>query len=270
MISFPPCKINLGLQIIKKRSDGYHDLITCFYPVPWTDILEVIPGSDFSFAISGDAISGKDSDNLCIKAYQLLKRDFALPAIQMHLHKIIPSGAGLGGGSSDAAHTLRMLNDIVNLGLTTAQLQHYAATLGSDCSFFIQDSPMLATGRGEQLSEITLSLAGKFLVLVKPSVHVSTAEAYAGVKPSLPTHDLNEVLQSPIASWKNLLKNDFELSVFHKFPVIKAIKEKLYNAGALYASMSGSGSSVFGIFATEVDLKNEFQNTTYWSGVLEV
>lgn len=255
MVSFPPCKINLGLNIIRKRSDGYHDIETCFYPVPWTDILEIIVSEELVFTSTGLAIPGKAEDNLCLKAYQLIKKDFDIASVKIHLHKIIPTGAGLGGGSSDAAFTLRMLNEIFKLNLSVTQLLSYASQLGSDCAFFIQDKPMMGEGRGEILSEIKVDLKGKFLVLMKPDVHVSTAAAYAGVKPMVPSLKLKDVLeQNSVDAWKSLVKNDFEKSVFKMYPLIREIKEELYAAGAQYASMSGSGSAVFGIFESEPHL----------------
>jgi len=239
MIAFPPCKINLGLNVLRKRNDGYHDLETCFYPIPWTDILEVIPSDDFEFTVSGNAIPG--DDNLCVKAYRLLNA----PPAKIHLHKIIPMGAGLGGGSSDAAWTLRLLNDVFGLKLSKDDLKKYAAKIGSDCAFFIDDGPMIGTGRGEVLTPARISLEGKFIVIVKPDVHVSTAEAYAGIKPGSKHSDIGNI---PIEAWKTSLMNDFEETIFEKFPVIRLIKEQLYTAGAVYASMSGSGSAVYGIF----------------------
>jgi 4-diphosphocytidyl-2-C-methyl-D-erythritol kinase len=268
MVVFPHCKINLGLHIFSRREDGYHTIETCFYPLPWTDILEIIRAEKFSFSNSGLDIPGNPEDNLCIKAYRLLQRDFNLMPIQMHLHKVIPTGGGLGGGSSDAAFALRVLNSVFNLQLSTKQLQNYASQLGSDCSFFVQDKPMLGSGRGEILFGTLLSLKGMFLVLVKPDIHVATAEAYAGVKPQHPVTSLSEILSLPIAEWNGILVNDFEESVFQKYPAIAAIKQELYNQGAVYASMSGSGASVFGIFNSPVDLKEYFPGMTYWTGVL--
>jgi 4-diphosphocytidyl-2-C-methyl-D-erythritol kinase len=265
MVCFPPCKINLGLQIINKRTDGYHNLETCFYPVPWTDILEVIKSDDFNFTSSGNSIPGKQEENLCIKAYELLKRDFSLAPVKIHLHKIIPTGAGLGGGSSDAAYTLRVLNTLFELGLSQEILMGYAAQLGSDCSFFVQDKPMLGTGRGEILNEMGSLLGRNFLVMIKPNIHVSTAEAYAGIRPRKPVHPVDFILRQPISKWKFLLKNDFEETVFESFPAIKEIKDKLYASGALYASMSGTGSTVFGIFESEINV-DEFKDATKWSG----
>jgi 4-diphosphocytidyl-2-C-methyl-D-erythritol kinase len=270
MVSFPFCKINLGLQIVEKRTDGYHNLKTCFYPIPWTDVLEIIPSRGFSFDTTGIQVSGKMEDNLCVKAYQLLKSEFKLPPVQIHLHKIIPMGAGLGGGSSDAAFALRLLNEIFQLQLTTDSLIKYASVLGSDCSFFISDDPKFGDGRGEVLSNISVSLKGKFILMVKPPIHVSTAAAFAGIVPSLPTYDLKKVLETtPMSQWRNILHNDFETSVFKQYPAIENIKDKMYSLGAEYSSMSGSGSTVFGLFSRPVDLRREFPDSTYFSTRLE-
>lgn len=269
MIAFPPCKINLGLHVVSKRADGYHNLVTCFYPVPWCDVLEIIPANELLFTSSGLPVPGDEKQNLCIKAYHLLKKDFHIKPVRMHLHKIIPVGAGLGGGSSDGAWTLRLLNTIFELGLTEFQLRIYASGLGSDCSFFIGDDPLIGKGRGEQLSKTSVSLQNNFLVLVKPELHISTAEAYSGVTPKLPDADLQRVLeQTPIDQWKEIVKNDFEDSVFKKFPAIAKIKAVLYANGARYASMSGSGSAVFGIFTSPVDVSGNFPGMSYWSGML--
>lgn len=266
MISFPPCKINLGLNIIEKRSDGFHNLETCFYPIPFTDIVEILPSKEVTFVPTGASIPGSTVDNLCLQAYQLLKKDFDLLPVEIHLHKVIPTGAGLGGGSSDAAHTLRLLNTIFSLNLSAQQLQHYAQQLGSDCAFFIEDKPMLGTGRGEILSPVKLTLKGKFLVLVKPSVHVSTAEAYKGIKPYRSSQSIKSIIETiPMQEWKNFLKNDFEESIFKSYPVIREHKENLYAQGAVYAAMSGSGSSVFGIFDNPVVYKG---SDFVWSGLL--
>jgi 4-diphosphocytidyl-2-C-methyl-D-erythritol kinase len=267
MVTFPPCKINLGLNIIRKRPDGFHDLVTCFYPLPWVDILEIIPSDRIAFTSSGATIPGATQENLCLKAYQLLKKDFSMGKVKIHLHKIIPTGAGLGGGSSDAAYTLRMLNQIFALNLSTSQLLNYASVLGSDCAFFIEDVPKLGTGRGEVLADLNTSLKNKFIVLIKPDIHVSTAEAYAGIHPLEPSKNLRDVLERrPISEWKNLVTNDFEESIFKKYPLLYTIKENLYACGALYASMSGSGSAVFGIFENEVNVDS--QPGIHWSSWL--
>jgi 4-diphosphocytidyl-2-C-methyl-D-erythritol kinase len=264
MVSFPPCKINLGLHIVSKRPDGFHDLETCFYPVPWTDILEIIPSKELIFTSSGNAIPGKTEDNLCLKAHHLLKTDFDIPLVKIHLHKIIPIGAGLGGGSSDAAYTLRLLNDIFNLSLSVDELKKYTSKLGSDCSFFVQDKPMLGTGKGETLTEMDVSLKGFYLVIVKPAIHVSTQEAYSGIAPKQPKIKINEILKQPISNWKETLKNDFEDSIFKRHPAIAEVKTKLYSSGAIYATMSGSGSSVFALFEKPVGLKDKFDGMEYW------
>lgn len=251
MLTFPPCKINLGLNVLRRRPDGYHDIETCFYPVPLTDILEIVPATALSFTSSGTPIPGDEQNNLCLKAYRLLCTEVPLPAVHIHLHKIIPTGAGLGGGSSDAAHTLRLLNTLFDCGLDKGRLRKLAAELGSDCSFFVGDEPMTGSGRGEILEPASVSLKGKYLVLLNPGLHVSTAEAYAGIAAGPAPLPLQHVLSRPLDSWRTLLQNDFEISLFAKFPLIASLKDALYGLGAVYASMSGSGSSVYGIFDAE-------------------
>lgn len=267
MVSFPHCKINLGLNILAKRPDGYHEIETCFYPIPWTDILEIIPSERFEFTSSGIAIPGKEEENLCIKAYQLLQHDFNLGPVKIHLHKIIPMGAGLGGGSSDAAFTLRLLNSIFELKISEETLKQYASRLGSDCSFFVRDIPQVGTGRGEILNPIQFTLKGKFIVIIIPPIHVSTAEAYTGVTPAMSSNIMG-IITGGISSWRNLLKNDFEESVFRNHPKIGAIKEKLYQLNAVYASMSGSGSAVYGIFEQEIQWPTSVEEGMLWSGYL--
>lgn len=269
MVIFPHCKINLGLHVVSKREDGYHNIETCFYPVPRFDVLEVIPSPDFSFHQSGLSIPGASTDNLCIRAYQLLKNDFQLEPIRIHLHKVIPMGAGLGGGSSDAAHMLKLLNDLFHLNLSAIQLSSYAARLGSDCTFFTQSQPMLGSGRGEILENIAIDLKGYWLCLVKADVHVSTAEAYAGMVPQPPSRSLKEILSLPMENWKLLLVNDFEKTIFNKFPLLNEVKEKLYSFGAAYAAMSGSGSTVFGLFKEKPSLEKQFAGMDYWVGELK-
>ncbi|HEY0655897.1 MAG TPA: 4-(cytidine 5'-diphospho)-2-C-methyl-D-erythritol kinase [Chryseosolibacter sp.] len=269
MVSFAHAKINLGLNVLRKRADGFHDLETCFYPVPWTDVLEIIPAKEFQFSSSGLMIDGIAANNLCVKAFQLLQKDFNLPPVQIHLHKVIPMGAGLGGGSSDGAFTLRMLNDMFELKIPRQKLIDYAARLGSDCAFFVSDEPKIGTGRGEILSATSITLKGKWLVLVKPPIHVSTVDAFAGIVPRENNLNLKDVVESkPVTEWKALLKNDFEETVFRRYSVIREIKETLYARGAAYASMSGSGSSVFGIFENGVDLKNEFSGLSFFQALL--
>ena len=266
MISFPPCKINLGLNIVRKRSDGYHDIETCFFPVPWCDVLEIIPSTQTKIFQTGILIAGDSTSNIVYKAFELLRKDFSIGSVEIHLHKIIPHGAGLGGGSSDAAHALKLLNTIFQLNLSLEQLKKYALALGSDCAFFLNAKPMLGTGRGEVLEPIQIDLMGKYIALIKPDVHVSTAEAYSGVVPNTPKISLVETLDKPIQEWREFLVNDFEQSVFAKHPLIGEIKAFLYNQGALYSSMSGSGSTVYAIFDSPFDAAAHYPNLLTWSG----
>lgn len=259
MITFPNAKINLGLNIVAKRADGYHNLQTVFYPIPLTDALEInetTSTSDARYALhqSGAEIAGDAQSNLVVKAYELLAKDFELPAIDIYLYKHIPSGAGLGGGSADAAFMLKLLNERFELHLSTERLESYSATLGADCAFFIKNAPTFAEGIGNIFSPISLSLEGCQLVLIKPNVFVSTKEAFAYIKPQTPTYDLKETIALPISTWRERLTNDFELSVFQQYPALAQIKDELYNMGALYAAMSGSGSSLFGLFAPDAVL----------------
>lgn len=257
MIVFPNGKINIGLNITGKRADGYHDLQTVFYPIAIKDALEVIAGADggdpIIFTGSGNAVSGKPENNLCVKAFHMLKKDFPhMPPVQVHLHKVIPMGAGLGGGSADAAFLLQLLNNKFGLNLSTEQLINYSLQLGSDCPFFIVNKPCFAAGRGEQLEEISLDLTPYKILLVHPGIHVSTADAFSEISIAQNAPDLKQLVQLPPASWQGLIMNDFEKTVFAKFPGISDLKDKMYQLGALYASMSGSGSSVYGIFSKDV------------------
>jgi 4-diphosphocytidyl-2-C-methyl-D-erythritol kinase len=258
MIVFPNCKINLGLNILRKRADGYHDLETIFYPLPLTDSLEIIEQKPHSrnpaphFNSSGLAIAGNPASNLCVKAYRLLKKDFpALPPLLIHLHKVIPSGAGLGGGSADAAFALIMINKIGKLGLSEQALMDYAAELGSDCPFFIINKPCFAQGRGEKLEPIELDLSPYKLVIVNPGIHVDTGRAFLDIRPAIPETSLKEIITRPVERWKDELCNDFEKVIFSKHREIVDIKDQLYTRGAIYASMSGSGSTMFGLFPKE-------------------
>jgi 4-diphosphocytidyl-2-C-methyl-D-erythritol kinase len=258
VIVFPNCKINLGLHILGKREDGFHNLETVFYPVPFTDALELIPNPDntpeVEFTATGLTIVDGPEDNLCVKAYQLLKKDFPhLPAVKIHLHKTIPMGAGLGGGSADAAFMLKLLNNKFHLNLSPDQLINYALQLGSDCPFFIINKPCFATGRGEILEELTLDMSAYKIVLINPGIHINTGWAFSNIDPAPAKSSLKEIIQQPIESWKDELQNDFEKPVFEVYPEIKTIKASLYNQGALYASMSGSGSTIFGIFSNNFD-----------------
>jgi 4-diphosphocytidyl-2-C-methyl-D-erythritol kinase len=251
VISFPNCKINLGLHILGKREDGFHNLETVFYPVPFKDALELIPSTntDIEFTGTGLVVDGNAADNLCVKAYHLLKKDFTeIRAVKMHLHKAIPLGAGLGGGSADAAFMLKLLNEKFHLNLSTDQLINYALQLGSDCPFFIINKPCFASSRGEVLEEILLDLSAYKIVLINPGIHINTGWAFSNITPALPEKSIKEIIQQPVNTWKDELKNDFETAVFSAHPAIKEIKEALYAQGAIYAAMSGSGSTVFGIF----------------------
>ena len=240
-------------------NDGFHDLETVFYPIQFRDFIEVIHTSaPFSFTSSGNDIPGNKSDNLCIKAYELLKNDYPnIPPAQLHLHKVIPTGAGLGGGSADGAFTLQLLNKKFNLDLSSEQLMKYALQLGSDCPFFIINKPCLATGRGEKLEPVSIDLSTYQIILVNPGIAVHTSAAFSNITPALPKKSTADIIQQPIDTWKEELINDFEDSIFKQHPSIAAIKDKLYNAGAIYASMSGSGSTVYGIFDKEVNIKIE-------------
>ncbi|MFY0600775.1 MAG: 4-(cytidine 5'-diphospho)-2-C-methyl-D-erythritol kinase [Cyclobacteriaceae bacterium] len=255
MVDFPNAKINLGLNIVSKRPDGYHDIETCFYPIPLCDILEVVASDKLLFTSTGLDIPGDPKGNLCLKAYDLIKSAYDIPPVHIHLHKVIPMGAGLGGGSADGAFTLKLLNDKFDLNIEAGELERLAGKLGSDCPFFVKNEPVFAQGTGTDFSDIEVSLKGKYIALVHPKVHVSTQEAYGGVVPRKPAKGIQEILQMTVSSWQEGLINDFEKSVFENHPSIKEVKRQLYEAGALYASMSGSGSSVFGIFEERPDAK---------------
>jgi 4-diphosphocytidyl-2-C-methyl-D-erythritol kinase len=256
MVIFPNCKINLGLHITGKRPDGFHELETVFYPVQLKDILEVVTSTTQHFQSTGLDIPGNTESNLCLKAYHLLKQDFPdLPSVHMHLHKLIPMGAGLGGGSADGAFALRLLNEKYKLNITTQQLIEYAAKLGSDCPFFIINTACYATGRGEILTPLNLDLSGYRFVLVHPGIHINTKWAFEQIQPGLPSRSIKEIIQLPIQDWKYYLSNDFELPIKQNYPAIEAIKLALYKDGAIYASMSGSGSVVFGIYPTNANIQ---------------
>ncbi len=296
MIVFPNCKINLGLNILRKREDGYHDLETVFYPIPLRDGLEVIRQSTVNseqstvnripltderseeinitestlhnqrstvngqrFTTSGLIINGSSEDNLCIRAYYLLKKDFpSLPNIQMHLHKVIPMGAGLGGGSADGAFALKLLNDTFHLNLSKEQLINYALQLGSDCPFFILNKPCFATGRGELMEEIALDLSAYQFVIINPKIHIGTGWAFGNITPKIPSQSIKNIITQPIHIWKDTLLNDFELPAINHYPEIGTIKQELYKQGAVYSSMTGSGSTVFGIFEKDINPKLSF------------
>jgi len=249
MISFPNCKINIGLSVIEKRPDGYHNIESVLYPIQLCDILEIIKSSRFSFTSSG--LPTGEGINLCVQAYRLLKKHHRITGVNLHLHKNIPVGAGLGGGSSDAAFTISMLNKLFTLKLSKEKMKRFAADLGSDCPFFIINKPVIASSRGEILSKTDLNLKNYNIFVVFPEIAVSTSEAYKTVIPTLKQTSLAHLVKFPVNEWKNLIFNDFESGVFAKYPEIKRIKETFYELGAVYASMSGSGSSVYGIFEKE-------------------
>ncbi len=254
MILFPNCKINLGLRILAKRADGYHELETVMYPVQGLcDALEMIPwkGQGVSFSSSGLPVEGPVDKNLCVRAYEALSKRRPLGGVKMHLHKVVPMGAGLGGGSANAAYVIRGLVEMFGLGMSETEMESVAAEIGSDTAFFVSGRPALATGRGEILSPVDLSLQGYRLVIVKPPFGVSTAQAYARVVPDARGESLLDRLAHPIAEWKDRVFNDFEPSVFAQFPRLQQLKESLYADGALYAALSGSGSALFGIFPGE-------------------
>lgn len=266
MLSFPASKINIGLQVIGKRNDGYHDLETVFYPVAVKDALEITDGDnnvagDVIFTITGTHIDGADEDNLCVKAYRLLKKDYPqIPSVKMHLHKHIPMGAGLGGGSADAAGVLMLLNKKFALNISATQLMKYALLLGSDCPFFILNKPCFAAGRGEILEEIAVDLLAFKILIVHPGIHVNTKETFTALSSSNYSEGgaLKKAIAADIGTWKENIKNDFEIPVFSRYPQIKEIKEKLYENGAVYSAMSGTGSAVYGIFPQVVDINFQF------------
>lgn len=266
MVVFPNAKINLGLDILSKRDDGYHNISSCFYPVPFTDILEVLPSETLSFESTGISIPGETNDNLCLKAYHLIKADFDIPPVQIHLHKVIPIGAGLGGGSADASFTLRCLNELFQLKINTKNLEQYASQIGSDCPFFIENKPVIAQETGTIFSPVNIDLKGTYMVLLYPDIHIGTAEAYSGVAPMSPEFSVNQIIESDFKIWPSRLKNDFESSIFPKYPMIQQLKKGLMESGAFYASMTGSGSAVYGLFKEKPET-DQFDYLV-WEGLL--
>lgn len=272
MVTFPNAKINLGLDVVEKRPDGYHNLETVFYPIPLCDILEINPAeesdaADCSFTMYNAVFEGDKDDNLVVKAYKILASEHRLPKVKISLYKNIPTGAGLGGGSADAAFALKMLNEMAELNLSDEKLEEYAAKIGADCAFFIKNVPAYATGIGNILSPTPCDIKGYWLVLVKPEIHISTKEAYSLVRPAAPETQLTEIAKHPVCEWKGAMKNDFEKSVFANHPSMERIKEELYEMGAVYASMSGSGSAFFGIFEKEQhieEIRERFPGMFCW------
>lgn len=273
MLVYPNAKINLGLHIIGKRSDGYHNIETVFYPVGWSDLLEVIPSDnseiDVDLTTSGLIIPGDLKDNLLMKAWRLIAVDYPIRRVKVHLHKQIPIGAGLGGGSADAAFFIRALNDLFDLGLAWGELHHYARQLGADCSFFITNRPVWAEQKGDVYEPIAVSLAGWHIAIVHPGIHVSTAEAYSKVVPHSPGISFEKIVtNSSVENWKDKLVNNFESGVFAQYPLIAKVKQDMYASGAVYASMSGSGSAVFGLFREKPDITIWASQYTVWQGIL--
>lgn len=267
MICFPNAKINLGLNVTQKRTDGFHNIETIFYPIAWHDVLEVVESSngDFNLHTSGIEINGAIEDNLLYKAYNIIKENSQIPPIDVYLHKTLPMGAGLGGGSADAAFFINLLNDKFQLQLTTEQKITIAKQLGSDCAFFIENKPVFAFNKGDEFKPIELNLRDYYIALIYPNIHSNTKEAYSLVKPQIPEGSLLDVISKPIETWKNTLVNDFEKSIFSIYPKVKDVKEMLYSSGAIYASMSGSGSAVFGIFSQQPTLSID-ERFTHWIG----
>jgi len=275
LLTLPNAKLNLGLRVTARRPDGYHDLETAFVPLPWTDVLDVLPapaGQLTTLTLSGRPVPGEPASNLCLKAYELLRADHpALPPAQLHLHKVVPIGAGLGGGSADAAFALRAFNQVFELGLNSAQLEAYARRLGADCAFFIENRPRLALEKGDVFQTLALpQLRGVSALVVYPALAIGTAEAYGRVRPAPPAEPLAVSLARPLATWPAYVSNDFEAALTPTYPVLAEVKQRLYEAGAAYASLSGSGSAVFGLFEGEVPKLEWPAEYTVWSGGLGV
>lgn len=271
MICFPNAKINLGLNIVSKRSDGYHNLETIFYPINIKDALEIIPSKANKdiFRQTGLQVDGGAENNLVMKALNLMKQYYTIPNLEIELLKKIPFGAGIGGGSADAAFMLKLINDTFSLGASFDDLAKLAAQLGADCPFFIYNKPLFASGIGEVFEEVNLSLKGYYITLVKSDIHVSTKDAFSLILPTQPELSLKEIANKPISEWKDIMINDFESSIFPQYPTIADIKNRLYDLGAVYASMSGSGSSVYAISEAELDLDTAFEDCYIWQGKAE-
>lgn len=268
MINYPNCKINLGLSVTKKRTDGFHNIETVFYPLGLSDILEIIvsPNNRLFFQTSGLKIDGDANENLCVKAFELLKSKLNIPEVHIHLHKVIPFGAGLGGGSADAAFTIKLLNELHLLSLSEDEQINFAKKLGADCAFFIKNKPVFAFGKGDEFEDIDIDLKGYHIVIVKPDISVNTALAYSKIKAQKPELSIKDAIKKPIKEWKDCLINDFETVVFKEYPEIKKIKTELYESGAVYSSMSGSGSAVYGLFEFMPEIENKFKHCFVWDG----
>lgn len=265
MINFPNCKINIGLNITGKRSDGYHSIQSVFYPVPLFDSLEIITSEKTSLAIHGDAILGDLKENLVYKAWELLNKEFKIPSVEIHLLKKIPSGGGLGGGSANGSFMLRLLNDFFQLNITTNKLEEYAASLGSDCPFFIQNKPAIVTGRGEFVQPMNLNLKGKFLLLVNPGIHISTGKAFSMITPTEKTAYLpSEIEKLNLSDWQKFFENDFEKPILNAYPKIQEIAETMSSLGSFYQSLSGTGSTYYGLFHKKPIYEHSFEGCKKW------
>lgn len=262
MVIFPNAKINLGLSVMRKRDDGFHDIESIFYPTGLCDALEYIPGENMSQndSISYSGLFPVEGKDICLKFTEMLRDSFSFPFLRIHIHKNIPSGAGLGGGSADAAFLLKSLNDFFSFGLNQEQLEKWAAGIGSDCPFFVRNHPCLVTGKGENLQEIKLNLKGYYFLLIYPGIHASTAEAYKEIIPSHKSAGLLDMTRKPVDQWKYVVTNHFENAVFRKYPLLADIKKELYSMGAVYASMTGSGSALYGLFQSEIKIPQQFSN----------
>lgn len=268
MVIFPGSKINIGLNITAKRSDGYHDLESIFFPIPLSDILEINKSDHFSIEISGLPIQGNSTDNLVVKAYQLMVDHYQISPVKIHLHKIVPMGAGLGGGSADGAATLVSLNNLFELNVSNAKLEVLAQSLGSDCPFFIENQPAYVQGTGDILTALPLNLDTYWIQLIHPGIHISTALAFSQITPKALSHSLTEWSKAPLSAWKDRFTNDFEKGIFSQFDEIRRIKERMYENGALYASMTGTGSSVYGIYSSKpISICNQSDLSSYFEWI---
>ncbi len=270
MLFFPNAKINIGLNVVQKRNDGFHNLETVFYPIDLKDALEFVEAEnkETTLKTTGIEIDSNIKNNLCYKAYSLMAEGFDIPPLNIHLHKIIPLGAGLGGGSSDASFLIKEINKYFNLNINSAQLENLAAQIGSDCPFFIKNKPVFAYGRGEKFEEIALDLSDYYIYIIKPDVFVSTADAFSGITPKKPHQSVKDLINQPIDSWKDYIFNDFENTIFKKYPLLAEIKDSMYDMGAVYASMSGSGSAIYGIFVNQPTPNIKYNAAFNWIGKL--
>ena len=272
MICFPNAKINIGLNIVSKRKDGYHNLETIFYPIPLKDVLEfVVPEKqvkETSIEVSGTKLDISNKENICIKAYNLLSANYELPNLLVYLHKMIPSGAGLGGGSTDASFLLKQLNQYFKLNISEKEMVDYASKLGADCAFFFKNEAVFASGIGNQFEQVKLSLKRYYILVIKPPFSINTLNAFKDIRPTIPKTSLKEIINQPVSSWKNQIRNDFEIPLFQKHPGLSKIKTDLYNLGADFATLSGSGSALFGLFKNEPQINDYFKGFFCWKAQL--